>query len=130
MVIFLQSCRTVTHQNVSEIDNGTFKVIVRIQEFNNSGSELVDVCVTNSTSHDFPDKAFQCFLKGYDFTDLSVKWQGPSAIEIFFRSGRVTHFTNSALAYPSGSTPEKFHVLLCDGCVPGAKNDHASDAKK
>lgn len=55
MVILLQSCSTVTRQSVSEIDNGPFKVMVRTQEFNNSGSEIVDVCVANTGSHEFPD---------------------------------------------------------------------------
>jgi hypothetical protein len=122
MVIFLQSCRTITHHSVSEIENGPFKVIVRTQEFNNSGSQIVDVCVANTTSREFPDKTIQCFLKGYDFDGLSVKWQGPTVIEVSFHSGRVTHFTNSALVYPGGPVPEAFHLLLCDGCDTTSKN--------
>jgi hypothetical protein len=118
IVIFLQSCSRITENKVSETANGPFKVVVRTQEFNNSGSLIVTACVTNSTSQDFPEKAFQCFLEGYDFTDLSVAWRGPSVIEIFFRSGRVERFANSAVAYPGGSTPKEFHIFLCDGCEP------------
>ncbi|HEX4604099.1 MAG TPA: hypothetical protein VH724_08915 [Candidatus Angelobacter sp.] len=116
---------------MSEIVSGPFKVMVRTQEFNNSGTEIVDVCVANASSHEFPDrKTSQCFLNGYDFSHLSVKWQRESTIEISFHSGRVSHFTNTAFAYPGGPVPHEFYTLLCDGCVPGAKDDHASDAKK
>lgn len=122
MVIFLQSCRKITHQTVSGIENGPFKIIVRTQEFNNSGSQIVDICVANTASQEFPDKRVQCFLKGYDFDGLSVKWRTAAVIEVYFRSGRVTHFTNSALAYPPGdSIPEAFHILLCDGCETASK---------
>jgi hypothetical protein len=129
MVIFLQSCRTITRRSVSEIENGPFKVMVRTQEFNHSGSDIVDICVANMSSHEFPDKpdkTSQCFLNGYDFEALSVKWQGPRVIEVSFSSGRVTHFTNSALVSPGGErVPEAFHTLLCDGCEPEPKYPHA-----
>ena len=116
---------------MSEIQNGRFKVMVRTQEFNRSGSENVDVCVANTSSHEFPDvKTSQCFLNGYEFTGLSVEWQAPSVIEISFRSGRVTHFTNTAFAYPGGPVPEEFHTLLCDGCDPGPKGARAGDVKQ
>ncbi|HEX4604100.1 MAG TPA: hypothetical protein VH724_08920 [Candidatus Angelobacter sp.] len=39
---------------MSEIANGPFKVMVRTQEFNHSGSDIVDVCVANASSHEFP----------------------------------------------------------------------------
>jgi hypothetical protein len=71
---------------VSEVANGTFKVMVRTQEFNNSGTEIVDVCVANVEAHQFPGKAYQCFLKGYDFGTLSVKWLDPQVIEVSFHT--------------------------------------------
>lgn len=118
MMIFLQSCSTITRQSISEIGNGPFKVMVRTQEFNNSGSEIVDICVANMGSHvfpDHPDKTSQCFMNGYDFTNLSVKWQGQSEIEVSFHSGRVTHFTNSALVYPGDPSPKHFtHYYAMD----------------
>ena len=133
MVIFLQSCSTITRRSVSEIENGPFKVMVRTQEFNHSGTEIVDICVANTSSHEFPDKpdkTSQCFLKGYDFTALSVKWQRPSVIAVSFHSGRVMHFKNSAFAYPGGPVPEAFHTLLCDGCEPEPKYPHPDDVKR
>jgi len=133
MVIFLQSCRTVTRRSVSEIENGPFKVMIRTQEFNHSGSENVDVCVADTSSHEFPDKpdkSSQCFLNGYEFSALSVKWQGPNVIKVSFHSGRVTHFTNTAFAYPGGVVPEQFHTLLCDGCEPEPKYPESGDVKR
>ena len=120
-LILLQSCKRVTEQSFSETPNGAFKVVVRTQEISYSGVRNVDVCVANVSSHGFPDKKVQCFLHGYDFDGLSVKWQGPRVIEVSFSSGRVSQFTNSALVYPGGTVPEEFHTLLCDGCgsTPG-----------
>jgi hypothetical protein len=103
-----------------------FKVMVRTQEFNNSGAEIVDICVADISSQEFP-KGFQCFLKGYDFADLSVKWQDPRVIEVSFRIGRVLQFKNSAFVYPGGPIPEVFHILLCDGC-DAASDFHRSES--
>ena len=111
---------------MSEVKNGAFKVVVRTQEMSPSGTQNVDVCVANASSPGFPEKKVQCFLSGYDFDGLSVKWKGPQIIEVSFRSGRVSRFTNSAFAYPGGSVPEEFHTLLCDGCegvLPAVKTD-------
>ena len=115
-VILLLACKRVTEQTLSETTNGAFKVVVRTQEISHSGTRNVDVCVANASSAGFPDKKVQCFLSGYDFDGLSVKWQGPRVIEVSFNSGRVSQFTNSAFVYPGGSVPEAFHTLLCDGC--------------
>ncbi len=115
-VILLQACKRITEQTLSETTNGAFKVVVRTQEISHSGTRNVDVCVANASSSGFPEKKVQCFLSGYDFDGLSVKWQGPQVIEVSFTSGRVSRFTNSAFVYPSGPVPEEFHTLLCDGC--------------
>jgi hypothetical protein len=116
LVIVLSSCRGRPDETMTEVKNGAFKVLIRSQEFHHSGSRNIDICVTNNSDRGFPDKEVQCFLRGFDFDGLTVKWQTPQVIEVFFRSGRVTHFTNSAFAYPGGPVPTEFHVLLCDGC--------------
>lgn len=108
---------------MSEIKDGPFKVVVRTREMNHSGSKNVDVCVANASSPVFPDNKLQCFLNGYDFDGLSVKWQAPRVIEVSFHSGRVSHFTNTAFVYPGGPVPEEFHTLLCDGCDTASKAD-------
>jgi hypothetical protein len=120
-LILLQSCKRVTEQSLSETIDGAFKVVVRTQEISHSGTRNVDVCVANTSSSGFPDKKVQCFLSGYDFDGLSVKWQGPRVIEVSFSSGRVSRFTNSAFVYPGGPVPEEFHTLLCDGCDAASK---------
>jgi hypothetical protein len=116
LMVVLSSCRGKPDETVTEVKNGPFKVVVRSQEFHHSGSRNIDICIANTSSHDFPDKEAQCFLNGYDFDGLTVKWQAPRVIEVSFQSGRVSHFTNSAVAYPGGPVPEEFHILLCDGC--------------
>lgn len=116
MVLVLQGCRKITEQSVSEVKNGPFKVMIRSQEFNGSGSKNIDICVSNTSSRVFPDKKAQCFMNGYDFDGLAIRWLGPQVIQVSFRSGRVSQFTNSAFVYPSGPVPEEFHIVLCDGC--------------
>jgi hypothetical protein len=106
---------------VSEVKDGPFKVVVRTQEIGHMGTQNVDVCVANASSTGFPDRKVQCFLNGYDFDGLTVAWRGPQAIEVSFRSGRVSHFTNSAFVYPGGPIPEEFHIVLCDGCDAAGK---------
>jgi len=116
LMIALSSCRGKPDETITEVKNGAFKVLIRSQEFHHSGSLNVDICVANTSSLGFPENRIQCFLEGYDFDRLTVKWQGPQIIEVSFRTGRVTHFTNSAFAYPGGPVPTEFHILLCDGC--------------
>jgi hypothetical protein len=116
MVFLLQGCRKITEQRVSEVKNGDFKVMIRSQEFNNSGSKNIDICVANTSTHAFPNERLQCFFNGYDFDGLVVRWRSPQVIEVSFQSGRVTRFSNSATVYSEGGNPEAFHILLCDGC--------------
>jgi len=64
----------------------------------------------------FPkNKKPQCFLHGYDFSGLSVKWLSPRDIEIAFDGGRVTSFTNFAIVYPKEPVPAEFHATLREG---------------
>ena len=114
--ILLQSCKRVAEQSFSEVKNGPFKVVIRTQEISHSGDRNVDICLANVSSSGFPDKKVQCFLSGYDFDGLSVKWESRQVVKVSFRSGRVSQFTNSAFVYPGGPVPEEFHTLLCDGC--------------
>jgi hypothetical protein len=109
--------RGKSNEKITEIRNGSFKVLVRSQEFHHSGTINVDVCVANGSSLLFPESKLQCFLHGYDFSGLSIKWLSQQNIEIAFDCGRVTTFTNSALVYPNGPVPVEFHATLRDGCA-------------
>lgn len=129
MMFLLQGCRKITEQSVLEVKNGNFKVMIRSQELNNSGSKNIDICVANSSTHAFPDKKIQCFLNGYDFDGLAVRWQGSQVIQVSFRSGRVSRFTNSAFVYPGGPIPEEFHILLCDGCGTASADSNGGSAE-
>jgi hypothetical protein len=112
----LQTCNAAAQESISEVNDGPFKVMIRYQELNDSGSVNVDICVASATERIFPHKRSHCFLNGYDFDGLSVKWLTPRVLEVSFLSGRVSQFTNTAFIYPSGPVPEEFHILLCDGC--------------
>ena len=63
----------------------------------------------------FPNRKGQCFLNGYDFYGLRVKWTSEHEIAISLRSGRVSRFTNYAFVYPKGAVPVQFHAVLYDG---------------
>jgi hypothetical protein len=118
LLAFMLFARGKPNETVTEARNGPFKVLVRSQEFHHSGTINVDVCVTESSNPAFPkSEKLQCFLHGYDFSGLSVKWLSQQNIEIAFDCGRVTTFTNSALVYPNGPVPVEFHATLRDGCA-------------
>lgn len=121
IVLLLCSCSKVTYKHVQEVKNGPFKVIIRTREFNNSGSYIVDVCVARTSEDSFPGTKYQCFLNGYDFDGLGVKWLSPDVISVYFRSGRVAYFRNSASVYIHGHISDEFHTLLCDGCTATVK---------
>jgi hypothetical protein len=115
LMIALASCRP-TEESVSAVENGPFKVLVRSQEFHHSGTRNVNICVAQTSSRKFPTVKRQCFLRGFDFSELVVKWRGSHEIEVSFQCGRVTYFTNDAFVYPKGPVPEEFHATLRENC--------------
>jgi hypothetical protein len=118
LLAFMLFARGRPNETVTEAENGPFKVLIRSQEFHHSGTINVDVCVTESSSRKFPNnERLQCFLNGYDFSGLSVKWLSQRDIEIAFDCGRVTSFRNSAFVYPNGPIPVEFHATLRDECA-------------
>ena len=118
LLAFMLFARGKPTETVTEAKNGPYKVLVRSQEFHHSGTINVDVCVADSFNSAFPkNQNPECFLHGYDFSGLSVKWLSQRDIEIAFDCGRVTTFTNSAFVYPDGPVPVEFHATLRDGCV-------------
>lgn len=120
LLAFMLFARGTATESITELKNGPFKVLVRSQEFHRSGTINVDVCVTESSKSAFPkNEKQQCFLHGYDFSGLAVKWLSQQNIEIAFDCGRVTTFTNSAVVYPKGPVPIEFHATLREGCGKG-----------
>jgi hypothetical protein len=128
-MIVLGACMGKPKESLTEVKNGTFKILVRSQEFHHSGTIIIDVCVANAFSREFPRDKGQCLLDGYDFSELSVKWLSERKIEISFGCGRVSYFTNYASVYPSGPVPEEFHAILRDRCESGLMDKPAGDAK-
>lgn len=119
LLTFMLFARGKPNETVAEVKNGPSIVLIRSQEFNHSGTINVDVCVADSSNPAFPKSSKQqCFLHGYDFSGLSVKWLSPRDIEIAFDCGRVTSFTNSAIVHPIGYLPVEFHATLREaGCA-------------
>jgi hypothetical protein len=115
LMIAMASCKP-TEEIVSAVENGPFKVVVRSQEFHHSGTRNLNICVAQTSSREFPTAKLQCFLRGFDFSGLTVKWRGPHEIEVSFECGRVTYFTNDAFVYPKGPIPDEFHVTLRENC--------------
>jgi hypothetical protein len=119
----LGSCNP-TKESVTEARNGPFKIAVRYREYLNSGSHNADICVANVTSEKFPTDEVQCFLHGYDFSGLAVKWQSERDIEISFECGRVTTFKNFAVISKGQTLPVEFHAALHEAC--GTKTNGAT----
>jgi hypothetical protein len=122
LVIFSESCIGRTDESFTEVRNGAFKVEVRTREVHNSGVRNIDACVADDSSRDFPSGKAQCFLHGFDFSDLSFKWQSQSEIEVSFDCGYVSLFRNYAII-PHGLHPVEFHVTLRDVCGSRSKGD-------
>ena len=103
-------------EHVVELRNGAFKILARSQEFAHSGTHLVEICVAETSSGSFPQSGSQCFFRGFDLSGLSVAWQSERDIEVSFRAGYLTHFTNTASVIPKGTyVPEGFHTTVRDG---------------
>jgi len=115
VLIFFIACRGTPDEKITEAANGSFKILIRSQEFHHSGIVNVDICVTEASAHKFP-KSRSCFLHGFDFDHLSAKWISSRTIEISFGCGRVTYFTNDAFIYPNGAVAENFHAKLLEKC--------------
>jgi hypothetical protein len=124
LMIVLGSCRGKPGESVTQVENGPFKLLVRSQEFHNSGIRNVDVCVAETSDRKFPNDEAQCFLHGFDFSGLSAKWRAQREIEVSFSCATITYFKNFAIVSPHGSVPVGFHVILLDECDAGSKAGH------
>jgi hypothetical protein len=113
--LVMLSCGKPTEENLTEVKNGAYKVEVRSQEFHHSGISNVDICVTDVASTQFPTDKGQCFLHGFDFSGLTVKWLSERNVEISFTCGRVSKFSNFAVAN-GHPLPVEFHATLNDEC--------------
>jgi len=110
------SCGKPTGEFLTEVKNGAYKVDVRSQEFHHSGIHNVDICVADVANNEFPTDKGQCFLHGFDFSGLTVKWLSERNVEISFSCGRVSKFSNFAVVSKGHSLPVEFHATLNDEC--------------
>lgn len=113
--MLLTACSEPQTVRLTYFKYGSYKVAIRDLEFLHSGIHNIDVCVTNVQDNSFPTtKGFQCFLNGYDFVDLSVKWRSAHVIDIYFRCGNVSSFSNGAVISGNRKAPDEFHVFMHD----------------
>jgi hypothetical protein len=110
------SCGKPTEESLTEVKNGPYKVDVRSQEFHHSGIRNVDVCVADVASNQFPTDKRQCFLHGFDFSGLTVRWLSERNVEISFACGRVSKFSNFSVMSGVHPLPVEFHATLNDEC--------------
>jgi hypothetical protein len=110
------SCAKPTEESVTDVNNGSYKIVVRSQEFHHSAIRNVDICVTNVTSNEFPAANEQCFLHGFDFSGLAARWTSDRNVEISFACGRISRFSNFAVLSQGHAQPVEFHATLNDGC--------------
>lgn len=112
----LSSCGSKPQEAIAEYKGDIFKIEARTQEYHNSGIKNVELCAMPISFVDFPKDEGQCILKGYDFSDLFVKWKAPQEVEISFKCGRVSSFKNFALVPGRGGQPVQVHATLIDKC--------------
>jgi hypothetical protein len=114
--VMVPSCSKPTHENITEVKNGQYKVAIRSQEFHNSSDYNVDICVAELSADRFPTDKRQCFLHGFDFNGLSAKWKSEQDLEISFDCGRVSEFHNFAFLSEARTVPIEFHATLLESC--------------
>ena len=127
LLALLQGCRGKPEETFTEVPSGDYKIVIRTQEFHHSGSLNAEVCVADKADTKFPKEKLQCFLHGYDFSDLTASWRSPTEVVISYRCGRVTDFRNSSDVYGQGPAPQEFYAFLNDSCTP---HDRFGDVKE
>jgi hypothetical protein len=123
----ITACKGKPEETFTDITNGQYKAIIRTQEFHHSGIVNTEVCITHSSDTQFPSSQLQCFLRGYDFSNLSASWKSPTEIVISFRCGRIGRFSNDPILDSDGTLPQGFYVYLNDACT---LHDRIGDTKQ
>jgi hypothetical protein len=122
LMISSVGCSNPTEERFTDYKNGQYKIEVRSQEFHHSAIRNVDICVAQIDAQNFPGEKRQCFLHGFDFSGLSVRWLSDNDVEIIFDCGRVTSFSNFAVIAKNEPLPVEFHAGLIEKC-----NRYSSD---
>jgi hypothetical protein len=100
-------------ESVTEVENGSFKILVRSQEFHHSGTLNIDICVAEISSRKFPTDKLQCFLNGYDSYKLSVKWKSQHEIEVAFADGTSRTSETTRLRWIQKALSPWSFISLC-----------------
>ncbi len=86
LMISSVGCSKPTEERVTYYKHGQYKIVVRSQQFHNLSVQNVDICVAQIDARSFPSDKGQCFLHGFDFSGLSVRWLSDSDVEIGLRA--------------------------------------------
>jgi hypothetical protein len=127
LLLPLIACKGKPEETFTATTSGDYKVIIRTQEFHHSGTVNVDVCFADANDASFPTKETQCFLHGYDFSDLTASWKSQTELVMNFRCGRVDSFRNNAFVYGDSPVPQEFYIYLNDACT---LHDRTGDTKQ
>ena len=116
LMISSVGCSNPTEELFTDYKHGQYKMEVRSQAFHHSSLRNVDICVAQIDAQNFPGDKGQCFLHGFDFSGLSVRWLSDNDVEIIFECGRVTTFSNFAVIAKNEPLPVEFHADLIEKC--------------
>jgi len=112
----LASCSGPTKSTLTEIRNGDSKIVIKSEEFGDSGIINVDVCVVDAAARKLPSDRGQCIFHGFDFNKISAKWLSDEAVEISFDCGRLSQFSNTVQIPVGDGTYRQFYAKLNDTC--------------
>ena len=117
VTLAVSRCAVSESETFKYVRNGNFVVIIRDREIANSGTHIIDLCVSKSDKKTFPNRksGYQCFFQGTDIYGLNIKWSSPYRIDVFIKDGYVSCFSNYAIITYGQTVPTKFHISLHDG---------------
>lgn len=116
LILALTACQGRPEEHIKEFNGAAFKVTLRTREYNKSAIQNVEVCAARLDDKEFPSDDGQCFLRGYDFSNLEISWLSPQEAQISFACGRVSSFRNFALVREAGGGMAQVHAKLVDHC--------------
>ncbi len=120
-LLLLASCQNPLKERHVYITRGDVQIGVRTQEWGSSGIVNIQACVMAKGSRAFParDDDLQCFFRGYDVSELSVKWNLDNDVTIALACGRVMAFRNWATTQVGDAADDirVVHINLTDRCT-------------
>jgi len=111
------ACFNPTHRNVSHLQNGPYDAIIINTEYIHSHQIDTDVCIVPHANSLRTRSKEQCFLHGYDFSHVDLKWLSSHELSIHTGCGVINSFHNHGLIRRRGDAPLGFRAVLSDDCT-------------